>query len=97
MQGLVGAGDVAEEAAQALSNVQAQLEAAGSGLDRVVKTTCYLASIKDYAAFNAVYGTFFGRGGKAGVDAPARACFQVGALPAGALVEIECVATAAMC
>ena len=52
----------------------------------VAKTTCFLADIADFAAFNAVYAQFF-KG-----EVPARSCFQVAALPLGALVEIECIA-----
>ena len=61
------------------------LEAAGSGLDKVVKTTCFLQRMGDFAAFNAIYEKHFP--GK-----PARSCVEVSALPKGALVEIEAVA-----
>ena len=59
---------------------------AGSGFDRVVKTTCFLADLNDFAAFNAVYGRFMG------TNVPARSTVQVARLPVGALVEVECVA-----
>ena len=66
-------------------NVAAVLEAAGSGLDKVVKTTCFLADMADFAAFNAVYETYF-------LSKPARSCVAVKALPKGVLCEIEAIA-----
>jgi len=80
---------VAEEAAQSLRNAAAILEEAGSGLDRVVKTTVLLADIADFATVNEVYAGFFD-----GAVLPARAAYQVAALPKGARVEIELIATA---
>ena len=77
---------VQEQAKTALANVKAILEAAGSGLDRVVKCTVYLADIKDFQAVNEVYAAFFGK------PYPARSCFAVAALPLGAKLEIEAVA-----
>jgi 2-iminobutanoate/2-iminopropanoate deaminase len=79
-------GGVEAEARQALTNLQNILEAAGSRMSNVLKTTVFLADIADYAAVNAVYGEFFG------ADFPARSAVQVAALPAGAAVEIEAVA-----
>lgn len=76
---------VEAQARQALENLSAILQAAGSDLAHVVKTTCYLKHISDFATFNAVYETYFP--GK-----PARSCVEVAALPKGALVEIEAVA-----
>ena len=70
---------------QAIKNLQAVLEAAGSSLQNVVKTTCFLQRMSDFAAFNAIYEKHFP--GK-----PARSCVEVSALPKGALVEIEAVA-----
>ena len=70
---------------QAIVNLSAVLEAAGSGLDRVIKTTCYLRNMGDFAVFNEIYARYFP--GK-----PARSCVEVSALPKGALVEIEAVA-----
>ena len=61
------------------------LEAAGSGFDKVVKTTCFLADIADFAAFNEVYARYF-------TSKPARSCVAVKALPKGALCEIEAIA-----
>lgn len=78
--------DIKEQAAQSLRNVKSILEAAGSGLDKVLKTTVYLADIKDFPAVNEVYSTFFSK------PFPARSCFAVAALPLGAKVEIEVVA-----
>ena len=73
------------QAAQSCKNVGAILEAAGSGFEKVVKTTCFLADIADFAAFNAVYAEYF-------VSKPARSCFAVKDLPKGALCEIEVIA-----
>jgi len=83
--GNIDATDIEGQAHQSCKNVAAVLEAAGSGLDKVIKTTCFLADIKDFAAFNAVYEKYF-------VSKPARSCVEVGALPKGALVEIEVIA-----
>lgn len=85
--GVIAAKDIEGQARQAIQNLAAVLSAAGSGLDRVVKTTCFLKSMQDFAAFNAVYAELFP--GK-----PARSCVEVSALPRGALVEIEAVAEA---
>lgn len=70
---------------QVMQNLQAVLEAAGSSLDCVVKTTCFLADINDFAAFNEVYAEFIQ--GK-----PARSCVAVKDLPKGAKVEVEVIA-----
>ena len=72
---------------QSCKNVAAILEAAGSGMDKVVKTTCFLADIADFAAFNEVYAKYF-------ISKPARSCFAVRDLPKGVLCEIECIAEA---
>ena len=79
-------GGIAAETGQVLRNMAAVLEAAGSGLDRVVKTTVYLADMGEFAAMNEVYGTFFRD------PPPARAAIQAAALPRGVRVEIDCVA-----
>lgn len=77
---------IEEQTRQVLENVSAILEQAGSGLDRLLKTTVFLADLADFAAMNAVYGEYVG-------DAPpARATVQVAGLPSGALVEIDAVA-----
>ena len=85
--GAIEASDIAGQARQAIHNLAAVLEAAGSGLDRVVKTTCFLTDINDFAVFNEIYAELFP--GK-----PARSCVEVSKLPKGALVEIEAVAEA---
>ena len=72
---------------QSCKNVAAILEAAGSGMDKVVKTTCFLADIADFAACNEVYAKYF-------TSKPARSCFAVRDLPKGVLCEIECIAEA---
>ncbi|MCI5851130.1 MAG: RidA family protein [Sutterellaceae bacterium] len=77
---------IEEQARQSLENVKAILEAGGSCLCHVVKTTCYLADINDFAAFNKVYAEYFPK------DAPARSCFQVAALPKAAKLEVEAIA-----
>ncbi len=79
--------DVAEQTRQALRNLQAILEAAGSSLERVVKTTIYLADMQDFKTVNAIYAEFFT------AAPPARATVQVAALPRGGRVEIEAIAT----
>ena len=72
---------------QSCKNVGAILEAAGSGYDKVIKTTCFLADIADFAAFNEVYAKYF-------TSKPARSCVAVRDLPKGVLCEIEAVAEA---
>lgn len=71
---------------QILMNLSNILEAAGSGMDNVIKTTCYLADLADFKVFNAIYGSVFS------ANRPARSTIQAAALPAGALVEIEVIA-----
>jgi 2-iminobutanoate/2-iminopropanoate deaminase len=77
---------VEAQARQALRNLSVVLEAAGTNLDAVVKTTVFLKDMTDFALVNAVYAEFFTR------DFPARSAFQVAALPKGGLVEIEAIA-----
>jgi len=77
---------IEEQTRQVMENLKAVLEAAGSNLDKVVKTTVFLANLADFAKLNAIYGEYFT------VTPPARSTVQVAALPRGALVEIECVA-----
>ena len=79
-------GGIAEQARQALNNVKALVEASGSDLSSVVKTTCFLKDIADFAAFNAVYAEFFKE------NPPARSCVCGIDLPKGALCEIEVIA-----
>ena len=81
-------GGVREQTEQVLRNLAAVLEAAGSGLDRVVKTTVFLADMDDFAAMNEVYGRYFAE------DPPARATVEAARLPRDARVEIEVVALA---
>ena len=76
----------AEQCEQVMSNIQNLLEAAGLGLDRVARTTIFLASMADFAAVNEVYAKYFGD------HKPARACVAVKELPKAALVEIDCIA-----
>ncbi len=76
---------IAAQAEQSCKNVAAVLEAGGSGMEKVVKTTCFLADMGDFAAFNEVYAKFF-------VSKPARACVAAKDLPKGVLCEIEAVA-----
>lgn len=78
---------IAAQAEQSCKNVGAILEAGGSGFDKVVKTTCFLADIADFAAFNEVYAKFF-------TSKPARSCVAVKDLPKGALCEVEAIAEA---
>lgn len=81
-------GTIAEQTNRCMESLKAVLEEAGSGLERLVKVTVYLADIDDYADFNAAYEPFVG-------DAPpARAAFAVKDLPKGARIEIECIALA---
>jgi len=77
---------VEAQAAQALDNLSAVLQAAGMNCADVVKTTVFLSDINDFAAINAIYAKYFSG------QAPARSCVQVAALPKGALFEIEAVA-----
>ena len=76
---------IAAQAEQSCKNVGAILEAAGSDLTRVVKTTCFLADMGDFAAFNEVYAQYF-------TSKPARSCVAVKGLPKGVLCEIEAIA-----
>jgi len=79
-------GGIEEQTRQALINLKNVLEAAGSSLDHVLKTTVYLYDIGNFGLMNTVYGEFFVQ------DYPARSAFEVAALPKGAEVEIEAVA-----
>ena len=84
--GTIPAG-IAAQAQQSCKNVGAILEAGGSSFEKVVKTTCFLADIVDFAAFNEVYAKFF-------TSKPARSCVAVKDLPKGVLCEIEAIAEA---
>lgn len=76
---------IAAQAEQSCKNVGAVLAAGGTGLGSVIKTTCFLADMNDFAAFNEVYARYF-------INCPARSCVAVKALPQNALCEIEAVA-----
>lgn len=76
---------IAAQAEQSCKNVGAILEAAGSSFDKVVKTTCFLAEIGDFAAFNEIYAKYF-------TSKPARSCVAVKDLPKGVLCEVEAIA-----
>ena len=84
--GTVPAG-IAAQTEQSCRNVGAILEAAGVGYDKVIKTTCFLADIADFAAFNEVYAKYF-------TSKPARSCVAVKDMPKGVLCEIEAIAEA---
>jgi 2-iminobutanoate/2-iminopropanoate deaminase len=84
--GHVVEGGIAEQTEQVMKNLAAILEAAGSSLAKVVKATILLADLGDFQGMNEVYGRYMGE------EPPARATFQVAALPSGVLVEIEVVA-----
>ena len=82
-------GDVAAQTERVMRNLQAILEEAGLGLERVLKTTVYLADMNDFAAMNEVYGRYFGD------HRPARSTVEVSRLPKDVLVEIDAVAAGA--
>ncbi len=84
--GEVVAGGVAEQAEQAVKNLAAVLAGAGTGLDKVIKTTVFIKNMNDFAVINEVYKKFFTS------DFPARSCVEVARLPKDVLIEIECVA-----
>ncbi len=84
--GKLVAGDITAQAERVMQNLAAVLAEAGSGFAQVVKTTCFLVNLDDFAAFNAVYARYFT------AQPPARSTVQVARLPAGAQVEVECVA-----
>ena len=83
--GAMVSGGITEQTEQVMKNLGAVLTAAGSAYEKAVKTTCFLADIADFAAFNEVYGKYF-------TEKPARSCVAVKDLPKGALVEVEVIA-----
>lgn len=85
-QGKIAADTIEGQADQVMKNLRAILAEAGVGMDHIVKTTCFLADLADFAAFNEVYAKYFPE------NPPARSCFQVAGLPMGAKVEVECIA-----
>lgn len=83
--GVMVEGDIKVQTDRVMNNLKAVLEEAGTSFDNVVKTTCFLADMNDFAAFNEVYAKHI-------TSAPARSCVAVKSLPKGALVEVEVVA-----
>ena len=83
--GNVDAQGIVEQAEQVMKNLGAVLEAAGTSLEKAVKTTCFLADMGDFAAFNEVYGRYF-------TSKPARSCVAVKTLPKNVLCEVEVIA-----
>lgn len=83
--GLIETTSVTEQTEQVMKNLAAVLEAAGSSFEKAIKTTCFLADISYFAAFNEVYAKYF-------ISKPARSCVAVKDLPKGALVEVEVIA-----
>lgn len=77
--------NITEQTERVMQNLGAVLSAAGAGFENAVKTTCFLANMEDFAAFNAVYAKYF-------TTCPARSCVAVKTLPKGALVEVEVIA-----
>jgi 2-iminobutanoate/2-iminopropanoate deaminase len=87
--GALVSGGIVEQSTRVLDNLKAVLAAAGLDMSHVVKTTVFLKDMKDFAAMNEIYATYFA---PQGVVAPARSTVQVAGLPKDALVEIECIA-----
>jgi 2-iminobutanoate/2-iminopropanoate deaminase len=87
--GQVVLGGIAEQTARVLENLKAILEAAGTSLDKVIKSTVYLRDFNDFMAMNAIYGNYLGKNGAA---PPARSTVEVSRLPKDALIEIELIA-----
>ena len=83
--GQVHAVTIEDQTEQVCKNLSAVLSAAGSSIEKAVKTTCFLADMGDFAAFNQVYGKYF-------TEKPARSCVAAKALPKGVLVEVEVIA-----
>ena len=83
--GEVVSGGISEQTKQVCENLKAVLEAAGTSLEKTVKTTCFIANMEDFAAFNAVYAEYF-------TGKPARSCVAVKTLPKNVLAEIEVIA-----
>lgn len=83
--GNIEAVDITAQTEQVMKNLGEVLTAAGSSYEKAIKTTCFLANISDFAAFNEVYGRYF-------TEKPARSCVAVKDLPKGALVEVEVIA-----
>ena len=84
--GQIESNDIKGQTTQVMKNLTAVLEAAGSSVDKAIKTVCFLADMNDFAAFNSVYGKYFPE------NPPARSCVQVASLPMGLKVEVEMIA-----
>ena len=84
--GAIVEGDIADQTRQVFENLTALLEAAGSGLDRIVKTTVFIKDMNDFAKINEVYASFFQD------DFPARSCVEVSRLPKDVQIEVEVIA-----
>ena len=85
--GNIEATDITSQTEQVMKNLGEVLSAAGTSYEKVIKTTCFLANISDFAAFNEVYAKYF-------TEKPARSCVAVKTLPKGSLVEVEAIAEA---
>jgi 2-iminobutanoate/2-iminopropanoate deaminase len=85
VDGTVSGENIREQTAVVIENLRAVLEAAGSSLQQVIKTTCFLSDLRNFAAFNEVYAQYF-------TNKPARSCVEVSRLPKDVLVEIEAIA-----
>ena len=83
--GAVEAVTIEEQTEQVCKNLSALLEASGTSIEKVIKTTCFLADMNDFAAFNGIYGKYF-------TSKPARSCVAVKTLPKNVLVEVEVIA-----
>lgn len=84
-KGVIVGNDIKEQTERVMKNLSEVLKAAGTSLDNTVKTTCFLADINDFSAFNEVYAKYI-------TNTPARSCVAVKTLPKGALVEVEVIA-----
>ena len=78
--------DITTQTTQVMKNIEAILEASGTSFDKVLKTTCFLANMEDFAAFNSVYAEYF-------ISKPARSCVAVKTLPKNVLCEVEVIAS----
>lgn len=83
--GQIESNDIKDQTTQVMKNLTAVLEAAGSSVDKAIKTVCFLADMNDFATFNEIYGEYF-------TSKPARSCVAVKQLPKNALVEVEVIA-----
>ena len=84
--GQIESNDIKGQTTQVMKNLTAVLEAAGSSVDKAIKTVCFLADMNDFASFNEIYGEYF-------TSKPARSCVAVKQLPKNALVEVEVIAS----